>query len=374
MQEGIAVAQGGVAIGRPAAKDSGIRVQKLNIKRESKPASNVVAEKKPAETKIEQPSQEKIKQEAAIRQATERAAAKETVEKALALLGGKRENARMVLRLLSGGEATLGALSGQMEAEFEIANKINSNEEKQRKISEIQNKYKKLFQYAENRQTETKKNIEKLKKSQKPEDQALALDMEMVRDQIDMQSYNISISNLNLILKNNISPTTGGALSVSERTKFESIKESYEKKSKELSAKKEEQKAQREKIKAADGGEIPNLLEATAVVIAGENVDAVKKAQENPVSYLEEVMANALTNIEAMSQLTDSLVKTNILDEADKEKFIKDMKLGLTTEETLDMVKSTGGKTITSLISVMGLLGYVAWKKMQEGGGQQMMG
>ncbi len=374
MQEGIAVAQGGVAIGRPAVKDGGIRVQKLNIKRESKPVSNVASEKKPAETKIEQPSQEKIKQEAAIRQATERAAAKETVEKALALLGGKRENARMVLRLLSGGEATLGALSGQMETEFEIANKINGNEEKQRKITEIQNKYKKLFQYAENRQTETKKNIEKLKKSQKPEDQALALDMEMARDQIDMQSYNISISNLNLILKNNISPTTGGALSASERTKFEAKIESYETKSKELSAKKEEQKAQREKIKTVDGGEIPNLLEATAVVIAGENVDAVKKAQENPVSYLEEVMANALTNVEAMSQLTDSLVKANILDEADKENFIKDVKLGLTTEETLDMVKSTGGKTITSLISVLGMLGYVAWKKMQEGGGQQMMG
>ena len=374
MQEGIAVAQGGVAIGRPTVKDGGIRVQKLNIKRESKPASNVVAEKKPAETKIEQPSQEKIKQEAAIRQATERAAAKETVEKALALLGGKRENARMVLRLLSGGEATLGALSGQMEAEFEIANKINSNEEKQRKISEIQNKYKKLFQYAESRQSETKKNIEKLKKSQKPEDQALALDIEMARDQIDMQSYDISISNLNLILKNNISPTTGGALNASERSKFESIRDSYEKKSKGLSEKKVELKAQREKIKAVDGGEIANVIEATAVVIAGENVDAVKKAQENPVGYLEEVMANAITNKEEMVQLTDSLVKANILNEGDKETFIKDMKLGLTTEDTLDMVKSGGGKTITSLISVLGMLGYVAWKKMQEGGGQQMMG
>lgn len=374
MQEGIAVAQGGVATGRPAAKDNGIRVQKLNIKRESKPVSNVATEKKPAEIKIEQPSEEKIKQEAATKLATERAAAKETVEKALALLGGKRENARMVLRLLSGGEATLGALSGQMEAEFEIANKINGNEEKQRKITEIQNRYQKLFQYAENRQSETKKNIEKLKRSQKPEDQALALDIEMARDQIDMRSYDMSISNLGLILKNNISPTTGGALSASERTKFEAIKDSYETKSKTLNIKNEELKAQREKIKAVDGGEIANVIEATAVVIAGENVEGVKQAQENPIGYLEEVMANALTNKEAMIQLTDSLVKANILNEADKENFIKDMKLGLTTEETLDMVKSTGGKTITSLISVLGMLGYVAWKKMQEGGGQQMMG
>jgi hypothetical protein len=354
-----------------------IGVKKMTIERKKTAAPTIPEEKarqQTQEVKTEQPSEEKIKQEAATKLATERAAAKETVEKALALLGGKRENARMVLRLLSGGEATLGALSGQMEAEFEIANKINSNEEKQRKITEIQNRYQKLFQYAENRQTETKKNIEKLKRSQKPEDQALALDIEMARDQIDMRSYDMSISNLGLILKNNISPTTGGALSASERTKFEAIKDSYETKSKTLNIKNEELKAQREKIKAVDGGEIANVIEATAVVIAGENVEGVKQAQENPIGYLEEVMANALTNKEAMIQLTDSLVKANILNEADKENFIKDMKLGLTTEETLDMVKSTGGKTITSLISVLGMLGYVAWKKMQEGGGQQMMG
>jgi hypothetical protein len=361
-----------------------IGVKKMTIERKKTAAPTIPEEKarqQTQEVKTEQPSEEKIKQEAATKLATERAAAKETVEKALALLGGKRENARMVLRLLSGGEATLIALSGQMEIELQATNKIQAPGEKQAKIIEIQSKYQKLFKYAESRQEETKKSIDKLKKSTIPEDQALAFDLEIARVQTDIISFKHSVENLDLALKNNFNPKTGEPLKEDEKNQYQKARETFVEEINKLEKKilgepeKEGLKAQREKIKAKDGGEIPNIIEATAVALSGGEVDAIQKAQENPIEYIEEVVAKAVSSKEGMSQLEESLKKINLItDEKDLVKFKKDMMLGLSADDKIKMAKETGKTTVMSALSLIGLIGYVAWKRTQEGGGQQMMG
>lgn len=295
------------------------------------------------------------------------------------VMGGSTERAWMALKILSGGDATMGALMGKMEVEMGAASKTQDPAERQRKMTEIQNRYRKLSDYAEKRQTDTRKDMDKLKQSKTPEDQVLVLDIEIARNQINIRGYEESIKTIELTLERGISPITGGPLDRQERTKYESMMENYSEQIKGLRKKngeigKDGLTNQRENLRNERGEKIPPLLENLALALTDGSVDAVKLAKENPLSFLEVMVGKALTNTEGMTSLADNLVNAKILDEKNKEKFIKDMELGLTTEHRLEMIKETGGKTIMSLISLMGLLGYTAWQRTKEGAGQGMMG
>ncbi|MFA6081108.1 MAG: hypothetical protein WC741_01745 [Patescibacteria group bacterium] len=302
------------------------------------------------------------------------------VEQARGALGGHSENARLTLRILSGNDITAITLNSKMEAEFNIAQKISNPKERSAKMIEIQSRYNKLMDYAERRKKEAGENIEKLKKSKKPEDRALGLELEIARNQIEISSYDETVTNLDLALKADSNPTTGRKLTSTERTYFEGLKESYIKKATELKQKNGEKGksgliAEREGMTSEDGEAIPSVIDNIAVALTDGSPKAVEIARENPTAFIEKMMAKALSSKEGMDNLTDNLVKAGIVNEVDKDKFKKDMRLGLTTQDKIEIAKSEGGKTVMSLISILGMLGYVAWKKTQEGGGGgQMMG
>jgi hypothetical protein len=369
MQEAVSVVP---VTNRPAGVDNGIKVGTLNVRREKKAAPSVSAEGKQAAGEVQ-------KQVETRKLAEEKVLGIETLEKAREALAGKMENARMALRILSGGDSTLNILAGQEDAEYSIAHKIQDPKERQQKIKEIQDRYQKLTSYAETRQKDMVSDINRLKKSEKPENRALAMDIEIFRNKAGAQAFERSINNINLILKANIDPATGQELSGARKARLQQERDFYQKEMEDLIAKngvagKEGLINQRENLRDEKGGEIPHMLDNLAVALTDGSADSQKIAKEDPVSFLEDVMAKALTNKEEMNHLADNLVKSKILDEKDKQKFIEDMELGLTAGARLEMIKDKGGRTVMSLISVLGMLGYVAWKKIQEGGGQQMMG
>ena len=64
-------------------------------------------------------------------------------------------------------------------------------------------------------------------------------------------------------------------------------------------------------------------------------------------------------------------MKSTLLSEENKEKFIKEMELGLTGDDIKDMMKSIGGKTALGFMGLLTALGYVALqRRKQENQGQ----
>jgi len=371
------------SVPRSVQVDTGkIGVKKMTVERKKTAAPTIPEERAKQQTqevKKEQPSEEQIKQEAANKQAEEKARAEQIVEHSREVIAGKMEYAKMTLRILSGGDSTINILSGQEDAEYSIANQIQDPRERQQKIKEIQSRYQKLMSYAETRQRDMVNDINRLKKSEKPENRALAMDIEIFRNKEGAQSYQRSINNLDLILKTNIDPMTREPLSESRKTRFQQERDFYQKEMDDLIAKngeagKEGLINQREQMRDEKGGEIPHILDSLALVLTDGTVGAQALAKKDPVAFLENVMAKALTNKEEMNHLADNLVTSTLLIESDKAKFIKDMELGLSKEEMMEMVKNIGGKTTLGFLGVLSMLGYVAWKRSQENGGGQMMG
>ena len=306
---------------------------------------------------------------------------------AASLLKGSEKAARNVLFLLSGSGAMIEALSNQKNAEMAVIDGENiSPQAKEERFKKIQEKYQALTEYAANRQQITKKNIEKMKKSKSPEQQALGFDLEIAMINASVNSYQEEIDRRNMGVE--LYKVQSGNLDPAELKKHETIIKALEAKKAELTKKlegkteKEGLKTQREKIRGKTGEVIPDIVKETAVAltsgVAGDKIaEAVKKAEENPVGYIEEIIADALIDATKMDQLVENLKKPAIgliKDDKDKAEFIKFMKLGLSAEEKRAMALKTGGKGLLGLSGIMGLLAYLSWKKSQEGGGGQMQG
>ena len=72
-----------------------------------------------------------------------------------------------------------------------------------------------------------------------------------------------------------------------------------------------------------------------------------------------------------MNQLAEELVEIKVLKEGDKKKFLEDMTLGLSWSDHVAISKKVGGNIFMMMMSLSGLLAYVAAQKLREGGGMQ---
>lgn len=269
---------------------------------------------------------------------------------------------RVVLRLLTDGEAVVGALEGQVQAEMEIlrARGDLGAEQKQKLSIAIQEKYKKLIQYSENREESTRGLIKKLETSTKPEDKALLLDIKSARAQIEQSVHQEKVNQIKQLLKT-------PSLTPDIKTKYEKYQEVLETKITEIKNSNNELKDKRDEIKDVDGKAIPNIVQEMAVAVSGGEVDAVKDAEAEPVRYIQEAIINALTTDGGTAKLADNLVKATLLNEADKEGFIKDMELGLKTEDIVKMTQNIAGKTALGFLGLISMLGYAALqRRLQE--------
>jgi len=287
-------------------------------------------------------------------------------EATTALQQGSGE-ARNVLRLISGNEAIVSNLLGLQDAEYLEASMIKEPKAQQQKYAEIQKKYAKLIQYAENRQNETRLNISRLKQSENPKDQALAMDLENTNAKLDLHNYEMAIIRNRQILDAGINPRTGQPLEKELRSRYSTELAQLVSKKIILEEKTKNSKGEREKMRDVDGKPIRNVIDDVATALSGEK-------QDNSISFLETRVTQALTSEASMNKFADELVTINVLNETDKAKFIDDMKLGLTVDDIKEAVKK-GGKKIIGLMGVMSvILAYAAYKKSQEGQGQSMMG
>jgi hypothetical protein len=349
----------------------------------------------------------KITASAEAKQAAEKAVqqerlAKETIQKAAAdraraiaiLSGGSKKSGRMrleTIRMLSGGSATQESIANMMRSEIRIINGENiSMDQKQEKFQKVKTQYEKLLTFAQSRSEQTKINIEKMKKSKDPNRQAAGFDIEIALNQAEQNSFKSEIDRYNALIQAGINEE-GKPLKQPEHEEYKLTITKLTEKQKQLQNEidgtegKDGLKKQRENIPGS--GNIPNVIKEMAVALtpevgnvkldgeqmAGEKAAAeIEKAQEDPVGYIEDLAANALTSTEGMKTLEDRLVTANLMSAAEKAQFEKFMKLGLTAEEQRALIAKKGGQGLLGLSGIMGLLAYLSWKKSQEGGQQQM--
>lgn len=292
--------------------------------------------------------------------AENQAKAKKRAEDAGKLLKEYHVEPRVILRLLTDGGAVAGALEGQAQAEIEILGKRNdlNPEQKQKLAGAINERYRKLIQYSTNREESTRQQIKKLEASQKPEDKALLLDITIARAQIEQNTYKENVDQIDAILKTQ-------QLAPEIRTKYEKYQVALREKIIEIETSVKDTESKRNEIKSADGKDIPNIVEEMAVAISGGDVNAVKK-EKNPVVYIQKAITDALTTEGGVTKLADNLVKATILNDADKKEFIKDMELGLTSEDVMKMTKNIAGKTALGLAGLLSMLGYVALQRRSK--------
>mgnify|MGYP001596401599 CR=1 FL=1 len=284
-------------------------------------------------------------------------AAKAKAQEAGKLLKEYHVEPRVVLRLLTDGGAVAGALEGQAQAEIEVLGNRNdlSPEQKQKLAGAINERYKRLIQYSENRGESTRKQIKKLEASSKPEDKALLLDITSAGAQIEQSTYQENVDQIDVIFKTQ-------QLTPEVRAKYEKYQEELNEKIIKIEASVKDTKSKRDEIKSADDNTIPDIIKEMAVAISGGEVKAVEE-EKNPVVYIQKAMTNALTTEGGLVKLADNLVKSSILNEADKAQFVKDMELGLTREDIAKMTKNIAGKTALGFVGLLSMLGYVALQR-----------
>ena len=120
----------------------------------------------------------------------------------------------------------------------------------------------------------------------------------------------------------------------------------------------------RDNMRDIDGKPIKNVIKDMATALSG-------KEQENPIEFLEQRITKALTSEASMNQLAEELVEIKVLKEGDKKKFLEDMTLGLSWSDHVAISKKVGGNIFMMMMSLSGLLAYVAAQKLREGGGMQ---
>ncbi|KKP61702.1 MAG: hypothetical protein UR56_C0008G0006 [Candidatus Roizmanbacteria bacterium GW2011_GWC2_34_23] len=323
---------------------------------------NVSTEKKaPAPTTPEASAAQKADLE--MKKAAEALTIQLVADAKAALVENGRE-ALKSLKLVSGNEAIVYILEGQRDAEYAGAGMIKDPKEQQQKYTEIKKRYEKLMQYSENRQNETRLNISRLKKSEDPKDKALAIDLENTNAERDIQSYNMTIGRIRQILETGINPRTGQQLEKQERTRYSSELANITSKKIILEEDTKKSKDARDNMRDIDGKPIKNVIKDMATALSG-------KEQENPIEFLEQRITKALTSEASMNQLAEELVEIKVLKEGDKKKFLEDMTLGLSWSDHVAISKKVGGNIFMMMMSLSGLLAYVAAQKLREGGGMQ---
>ena len=349
---------------------------------------NVVASQEARQVAEKAATQERLAKEAIQKAQVERARA------IIVLTGGNKESARLrheAMRMLSGGNATQETIANMMRAETRIINNENiPTDQKQEKFQKAKSQYEKLLTFAQSRQEQTKKNIEKMKKSKDPIRQATGFDIEIALKKAEKNSFKLEIDRYNDLIKAGINDE-GKQLKQSEYQEYQLTVSKLTEKQSEITKQLDGEEGkdglitQRENIPGISS--IPNIVEKIAVAltpevgteilkgekIAGENAAAeIKFADEHPVEYLQNFLSEALTTPEGMKNLEERMVKANLLTEADKKSFEDFMNLGLDPKERAAMYAKNGGKGLLGLSGIMGLLAYLSWKKSQEGAGQQM--
>ena len=194
--------------------------------------------------------------------------------------------------------------------------------------------------------------------SSKPEDKALLLNITTARAQIEQSVYQEKINQTEESLK------TAG-LTAENKTKYEKYRDALNVKITEIENSFSDLENKRNEIKDADGNTIPDIIKEMAVAISGGEVKAVE-AEKNPVVYIQKAITDALTTEGGVAKLADNLVKATILNDADKKEFIKDMELGLKTEDIMEMTKNIAGKTALSFAGLLTMLGYAAFQRRKQ--------
>lgn len=294
----------------------------------------------------------------------ERLAKIKLVNEATAALQGNGEQGKDALKLISGNEAIVYILEGQRDAEYLEASMIKDPKTQEQRYAEIHKRYDKLIQYAENRQNETRLNIDRLKKSEDPKDKALAIDLENTNAALNIQSYDITIGRIKQILETGINPRTGQELGKDDRTRYSSELAKLTSKKIILTEDTKKSVDARSGMRDADGKPIRNVIEDMATALSG-------KEQENPIVFLEQRVTEALTSEANMNKFADELVTIKVLNEGDKNKFLEDMTLGLSWSDRVAISKKVGGNIFMMMMSLSGLLAYVAAQKLREGGGMR---
>lgn len=294
-------------------------------------------------------------------------AAAEAVAKAKAREAGKllREanvNPRVILRLLSSNNTTLRTIRGQENAELIKVNEQRlSPEQKQKLFGKIQEKYKKLLDSVGEREERVTSKIDKLKKSKKPEDQALGIDI----DKGIISMHIKSLSERKTYIKSGINPDTEQPLTQVEKSTYESEVASLELEIRELEEKNTGLEGERAKIKNKKGETIPDLLEATVITMAGGDATVIEKAKDDPIGYLEKTLAGAITDKDKMDNLVKNMKTSELIgNEKDEAKFREALDLShLDPSEFATMIATNSGKKLLLLLEVLGFLGYISWQK-----------
>jgi len=341
------ISEGAVSVPRSVQENGGkIGVGKMTVNSEKKTSTSEAA---------------KTAEQVQVNDAENQAKAKKRAEDAGKLLKEYHVEPRVVLRLLTDGGAVAGALEGQAQAEIEVLRnrKDLSPEQKQKLASAIQERYKKLIQYSENREESTRKQIKKLEASQKPEDKVLLLDIKSARAQIEQSAYQENVNKIDIILKTQ-------KLSPEDKAKYEEYQKALNAKIAETEKSVKDLKDRRNEIKNTEGNTVPDIIKEMAIAITGGEVKGVEEAQKDPIKYIQDKMVDALTTNGGVAKLADNLVSTTLLDVKDRDLFIKDMELGLKSEDIKEMAKSIAGKTALSFAGLLTMLGYAAFQRRKQ--------
>lgn len=373
---------------KPAAKPRNINVQTLNIQALGESNVSQATEVASARESAEKSAREKVLAEE-IQKSLEQAK-QYRITMVKSLLGVNRD-ALITLRLLSGGSATQETISTLMNAEMRnIDREIIPQDEKREKMLKIQAHYDKLLTFAQTREAEAKKNILKMKKSKNPVQQAIGFDIDIAVKSASARRYQAEIDHYNTLIelhsKSGSKPLSREDL-VSYQLKIKKLTKSKDELTKELDGEegKDGLRKQRENIKGSK--DIPNIVEGLSVALTpaegeampdGAKADGtivateIEAAKNDPIGYIENIAAYALTSEEGIIILRDRLVRVGLIGQKDVARFNVYMELGLSAEEKRAMALKTGGKGLLGLSGILGLLAYLSWKKSMEGGQPQM--
>jgi len=305
---------------------------------------------------------ETAKAEAELNNSEAQAKAKKRAEDAGKLLKEANINPRIVLRLLSSNDTTLKMIQGQENAELNAANGQRlSPEQKHKLFGQIKEKYKKLLDLVGEREDRLTGKINKLKKSKKPEDQALGMDIDRGITMMQIKS----LSQRRDLIKAEINPDTETPLTSDEKTTYNAEATLLDVQINKLQEQKTGLERERAEKKTRKGETIPDLLEATVVAMSGGDAKVIKETKDDPIGYIEKTLAGAVTDKDKMDSLVKNMKTSKLIgDEKDENKFKEALDLShLDSGEYASMIATNSGKKLLLLLEVLGFLGYVSWQK-----------
>ena len=296
--------------------------------------------------------------------AENQAKAKKRAEDAGKLLRENMIDPRVVLRILSGSDAIVGGVDGQREVDMFVANNQGATQEQ---LKAIERQYEKIGKYLNRRSINIKKEMMELKNSPDPQKRALFMDIETAGLQANRNNYQRNIDEAKVTLLKG-TDTYGRELTNKQKGEYKSFISGLETKLKDFDQQIDNRQTERNNIKTDDGKEVQNVVKNMAIALSGGDSEAIQIAENDPVGFIEGKLAGALTDPKAMDKLIMSMESSGFInDEADKTKFKEFLELKLTGADVADDIKKKTKSTLSILLSLSGALGYMAWKKIQEG-------